>query len=76
LTIGAGATGDFSATLDTPGGYMPVGVTAITTGQVKWTLVQFEINVENNYLVASIHSVDTSSRTSTVAMSVAFIKVS
>lgn len=55
---------------------MPVGVTAITTGKVKQTLVQFEINVENNYLVASIHSVDTSSRTSTVAMSVAFIKVS
>lgn len=76
MTIGANSVGDFSATLDTPDGYMPVGVTQISTGQVDWSLIQFEVNVNTNSMIASIHNYDTSSRTSTVIMSIAFIRVS
>lgn len=76
MTIEADSVGDFSATLDTPDGYMPVGVTQISTGQVDWSLIQFGVNVNTNSMIASIRNYDTSSRTATVAMSVAFIKVS
>lgn len=55
---------------------MPIGVTQISTGQAAWSLIQFEVNVNTNSMIASFHSYDTSSRTSTVTMSIAFIKVS
>ena len=75
LTIGAGATGDFKVELNAPVGYMPVGIIGITTGQARWALVQFRVNSEDNNITVSIHSYDTSSRTSNVGVYVAFIKV-
>lgn len=75
ITIRAGATGDFSAILDKPDGYMPIGVTQISTGQAAWSLIQFEVNVNTNSMIASFHSYDSSTRTATVTMSIAFIKV-
>lgn len=53
-----------------------MGVTQISTGQADWSLIQFEVNFDTNSMIASFHSYDTSSRTSTVTMSIAFIKVS
>ena len=54
---------------------MPIGVTQISTGQGRWSLIQFEVNVNTNSMIASFRSYDTSSRTTTVTMSIAFIKV-
>lgn len=55
---------------------MPVGIIGITTDQARWALVQFRVNSEGNNITVSIHSYDTSSRTSNVGVYVAFIKVS
>ena len=68
--------GDFEVNLDTPDGYMPVGVIGITTGQIKWSIIQFRANQEDDNLSLSLQSYDSSSRTATVRVYVAFVKVS
>lgn len=60
--------------LNTPSGYSPIGMIGITTGQIKWALIQYRVNATTNELTMSFHSYDSYSRTATVRAYVSFIR--